>query len=318
VWLKYPGTDSSVWVTLNNDVQYLRAPMADQRRVLPKDALSHVVLGHTFAENDPVLLKPRMIVRTPAIKAASSADTHRCIFVGRRGTGKTAITRYLEDTQKNICLISPHTFGQPTLPMAVEDFMDMRKRPFNSLMQLFHIAISAEVVAYWKKTKAVKEYEIVGDVKKESEIISAESYDERILLLKDEFSAAITDEKKWTRFNSRAKNLQKGVESLQKSTGLPAVSILVDRIDDDWDGSQPALIWLAALFHAAVTLSSTSPYTRLKIFVRENVFERAREIDNEFARLETWVYSLDWSREYLLEFVERRLLQPFTTWPKLG
>ena len=41
-------------------------------------------------------------------------------------------------------------------------------------------------------------------------------------------------------------------------------------------------------------------------------------MDNEFSRLETSVVFLDWTAEKLTEFVERRLVRPFTTKPPLG
>src|SRR5207237_6047893 len=40
---------------------------------------------------------------------------------------------------------------------------------------------------------------------------------------------------------------------------------------------------------------------------RENVFDRVRELDSEFSRLETSLVSLDWTKELLRELIERRL-----------
>ena len=57
--------------------------------------------------------------------------------------------------------------------------------------------------------------------------------------------------------------------------------------------------------------------TKLELIIRcplrENIFDRVRQLDNEFSPLETSVVSLDWTRELLLETVERRLNAPFTT-----
>ena len=73
-----------------------------------------------------------------------------------------------------------------------------------------------------------------------------------------------------------------------------------------------------ALMHACVEQSSQSELIRPLLFLRENIFERVRQIDNEFSRLETCVVSLDWTRELLLELIERRLNLPFNTKLPLG
>ena len=70
--------------------------------------------------------------------------------------------------------------------------------------------------------------------------------------------------------------------------------------------------------HASVRLFAESRVVRPYIFIRENIYERIRALDNEFSRLETSVVFLDWSDSKLVELVERRLVRPFTAKPKLG
>jgi hypothetical protein len=65
--------------------------------------------------------------------------------------------------------------------------------------------------------------------------------------------------------------------------------------------------------HACVEICGSVRCLRPLLFLRENIFERVRQIDNEFARLETFVVSMDWTEELLVEFVERRLNAPFNT-----
>jgi hypothetical protein len=93
-------------------------------------------------------------------------------------------------------------------------------------------------------------------------------------------------------------------------SGENSTLLLIDRIDESWDGSDKAVILLMALMHACVELSASTKCVRPLLFLRENVFERVRLIDKEFARLETFVTSLGWSKELLVELVERRLNVP--------
>ena len=95
-------------------------------------------------------------------------------------------------------------------------------------------------------------------------------------------------------------------------------TLLIDRIDEAWDGTDRAVIFLMALMHACVELTGTVRCFHPLLFLRENIFERVRQIDNEFARLETFVVSMDWSPALLVEFVERRLNLPFNTKLPLG
>ena len=63
---------------------------------IPKGTLKRLTIGESFAEYDMVLEKSGVFVETPAIRAAKDTSRAKCFFVGRRGTGKTAITLFLE------------------------------------------------------------------------------------------------------------------------------------------------------------------------------------------------------------------------------
>jgi len=78
------------------------------------------------------------------------------------------------------------------------------------------------------------------------------------------------------------------------------------------------VVVLMALMHACVELNAVCPDIRVLLFVRENMFDRVRHIDLEFSRLETSVISLEWTRELLREFIERRLRRQLITKPALG
>ncbi|HUQ68593.1 MAG TPA: hypothetical protein VM165_03660, partial [Planctomycetaceae bacterium] len=287
------------------------------RRILPKDALSHVTLGDSFAQFDEILRKPGVYVRTPAFAYAESGTTHKTIFVGRRGTGKTALSRYLERPEKNRFVLAPHVFGNPVLPSPIEEYRDVKQRPFHSLILAFKLAFLSEVLSLCQERRWIADYELVGDLRGEQHLVKEETFDFRLLQIFEELRSSIQTEKQWLKFLQRPKRLDKAM-SQKECTDGNRITFLIDGIDEDWDGSDPAVILLMALLHASVQLNSETDYCRILVFLRENIFERVRAFDNEFARLETWIVSLDWTKELLLEMVERRLQSPFNTKPSLG
>lgn len=280
---------------------------------LPKDALSRISLGQSFAEYDQTLLQPSVFVVTPAIGAAMNPGKGKCFFVGRRGTGKTAITYYLEREKRNVIQLLPQTFAPLDLELDVDGFRDTRQRPFRSLVSAFKRAIQDEVLVKWNDRGLLKYSSYKSWLARERNSIEELDFDERTYRFVHELLATIAekDEKGWLRLISRHKDTAEEMEAARKDSSWNH-TIVLDRVDESWDGSDQAVVFLMALMHACVELSS-SPFVRPLLFLRENIFERVRAIDNEFARLETFVVSLEWTQELLLELVERRLNVPFNT-----
>jgi Holliday junction resolvasome RuvABC ATP-dependent DNA helicase subunit len=61
----------------------------------PKDALQRIHIGQSFAEYDLVREDPYVFVSTAASLVATQSDNKKCFFVGRRGSGKTAIAYHI-------------------------------------------------------------------------------------------------------------------------------------------------------------------------------------------------------------------------------
>ena len=129
---------------------------------LPKDAISRVNLGQAFAEYDRILTKPGIFVKTPAIAAADNPQLSKCFFVGRRGTGKTAITYYLSEIRHNSIRIHPQVLSPLLFPLEPESLLDARQRPFRSLVAAFKRALQDEVLSgllkAWSNLKTFLRY----------------------------------------------------------------------------------------------------------------------------------------------------------------
>lgn len=286
---------------------------------LPKKALERVQMGQAFAEYDLIRDDPALFVSTPSTIAALSADGQSCFFVGRRGAGKTAIVYEIQRRMKRTISITPQIFDLLQLPLDDEEFQDTRQRPFKSLMHTMERALLDELVRTWFVDRIFDFKGCPPTISKERNLIVDCDFDQRVVNLTEEIFDAYSkkQDKLWLRQINRSKELASEVSQIA-STGSFNYIILIDRLDESWDGSPSAMICLMALMHAAVRLNASTNCIRPYIFIRENIYDRIRFMDNEFARLETSVVFLDWTEKKLQELVERRLVKPFVTKPKLG
>lgn len=286
---------------------------------LPKNTLAKLTLGQSFAEYDKVLEKPNVFVQTPALRAALDPTPSKCFFVGRRGTGKTATALYLERKDKNVVLLLPQLLAPLEKFFSTEEMLDVHKQPFKTLVSSFKRALLGEVLLTWKRRGLISFERLPSTLSRERNFLDDYDFDLRLLAFSEAGFQALTagNEREWLRNVNRAKEVGKEVDSLAENASWQTV-VLIDRIDESWNGTDQSVVLLMALMHACVELSTAVESIRPLVFLRENVFERVRTIDKEFARLETFVISLDWTRELLLELVERRLNVPLIAKFPLG
>lgn len=286
---------------------------------LPKKALERVKLGQAFAEYDLIRNDPGLFVSTPSTIAAVNSDGQSCFFVGRRGAGKTAIVYEMQRRLKRTVSITPQIFDLLELPLDHEEFQDTRQRPFKSLMHTMERALIDEVIRTWAEQRVFDFKGAPPTISKERNLIEDCDFDQRVISLTGEIFDAYSkkQDKLWLRQINRSKELLDEVNQISDNGNFKYV-LLIDRLDESWDGSPSAMICLMALMHAAVRLNASTNCVRPYIFIRENIYDRIRSMDNEFSRLETSVVFLDWTERKLQELVERRLVNSFVSKPKLG
>lgn len=286
---------------------------------LPKGGVNRINIGQSFAEYDPALDDISTYVLTPAYSSIDQPNFGKYFFVGRRGAGKTALRRYSEKVSEHSTVIVPEIFSPSSSIVDVDLFANSNKRPFRSLVSAFKRTLLDELLISWMRVHPnyvglspvlIQELESFGDLDFDSRAIQFISRISRTLIGDDEDA--------WLRENKMAKLIADELKVLGSGSGSGYYSLLVDSIDDFWDGSEQALAYLTAFMHACLEVSSQIPWARALMFLRENIFERVRARDSESSRIETTVVGLDWTQEQLLEMVERRLNRPFNTKFALG
>lgn len=285
---------------------------------LPRDRLQRVTLGKSFAEYDPLLREQDIYVVTPAIDAASTPARFASFFVGRRGTGKTAITLYLTKRNKRTFTILPQQFVPTINDLGDEAYRDTRQRPFNSLKEAFTRALLTETLHQWIRHGLVGRNALPDELRRHLPMIEDHEFDSRLLTYIEHVTSPLVagNDASWLKQMKVSDSIISLINQHYADVTNQTL-LLIDRIDEAWDGSDRAVIYLMAMMHATVEMSSKTNIIRPVIFLRENIFERVRQVDNEFGRLETSVTSLDWTPELLRELVERRLAKPFVTKLKL-
>lgn len=285
---------------------------------LPKGGIDRINIGQAFAEYDPALEDSSTYVHTPAYNTAQNFRSGKYFFVGRRGTGKTALRRFCDSSSDHTAVIVPEIFSPSYSLIDIDLFKDANKKPFRSLVSAFRRALQNEILVLWRREHPFYA-NIPAVIAQELDQFKDSDFDLRTLQFISRISRTLSseDDQAWLRENKVAKSIGDAMKTLNPGGGAK-YTILIDSIDDFWDGSEQALAYLTAFMHACLEMSSQIPWARAMMFLRENIFERVRERDSESSRIETAVVGLDWTEPQLIELVERRLNRPFNTKFALG
>ncbi len=283
---------------------------------LPRNALARLNIGQSFAEyDDPALSDPYVYVQTPAISSATDPDSGKYFFVGRRGTGKTALRIYCEEQLRHSRVIVPEIFSPTSAIFELDLFDSTKKGPFRSLVSVMKRTLIDELLLLWEESHSRRD--LPKDLGEELNGCQ-DDFDERTLKYIAEAARVVRygDDASIAALNQPTKTLTNLCKFIER--GNADYLLLIDSIDDFWDGSDLALIYLTAFIHACLEVSTQIPWARAILLLRENIFERVRARDPESSRVETSLIGLDWTDHQLLELIERRLNKPLITRFSLG
>ena len=239
---------------------------------LSKSAVSKINLGQSFAEYDRLLSKPEVFVVTPAIQAALDSSRSKCFFCRQKRTGKTAITYYLSSKHSTAMNLHPQLFTSLTDIIGKLDITESRQKPVQSLIAAFHRSLVYEVVREAVERHIVDWDDLEAPLATERNLINDHDFDTRTVTLIEEALDYLKkkNEKQWLKFMRKSKE---AAQAYIKSDISREYIILIDRLDETWDGSLNAVILLLSLMHACVELASTIGTIRPMLFVRENIFD---------------------------------------------
>ena len=263
-------------------------------------------------------------LRTAAFRAARTGS--RWLFVGRRGTGKSAncleLARDLSHNRRNVVsVVCPLEVELRGVKAALEEHFEENAQPyiFESVWSyLLYTEIARAVVGhmdeqppFWDaaaiKTLADWQSHHPGDLDCE--------LDERLHEALRVASAGVSEETHWAPDGAKVERLYRTRASelagmLHTILADRTVYLLIDNLDKDWDDSDPTSARLLVGLLRATERIVTSAFrrnARIIIFLREDI-QRALKGYDEDAEKRTWM-DLKWDPQLLLSLVSERIRQ---------
>ena len=243
--------------------------------LLPKNALKGLSLGQSFAEYDRLLSGPMSLWRLQLFELRQTRNTRSAFLLDDGAQARPRFLYTLSVVRKNTVLLLPQLFAPLEKFFSAEEMIDVHQRPFKTLVTSFKRAMLDEVLISWKKRGFIGLDRASAAMSKERNFLEDYDWDLRVLAFIEEGFEALNSQqdRDWLRGINKTKDLSNEIARLWELEQGETV-ILIDRIDESWDGSDKAVVLLMALMHAAVELTSGFDYIRPLIFLRENVFER--------------------------------------------
>lgn len=274
--------------------------------------LTKIDLGKDEAEQDQRLAD--YFLKTQTYKNALTGN--KTIIIGRKGSGKSAIFTLLKNE-----LTDPNTILIPITPdqyswSALKDYRDKGILPIQANTNAWKLTLLASII--WKlnemekipnKSKLTKYYQYLKD----SFIPGKDNWFYNLIEKAKNFLRGIKTE--WISLDwgqpgtvATPLNINEEIKSLllkEWPAGICA-RIIIDRLDDSWDGSEDAQNIIIGLLKAANEINSTfNGNIIVTIFIRSDIYDNLYFADQD--KLRQYEEVLSWNSEELKSVICERV-----------
>ena len=276
-------------------------------------------LGDLRAEADEKMLGRTFLETADYRTLIETSD--RTIVVGRRGTGKSALTLQLENYWKNssdtsIVKITPEEYQTIGLRPKVALFGDSfnKIRAGSRLVWMYALMMEAalSLSKKYRFSGTVGFRKIKPDVNKWSSRGGSilDRYAETLNVVVDNQlspEARIGDLPK----SLDIRKIESHLGDACKDSKIKVV-FLIDKLDEGYEPDDNGIGLVDGLVQAAIDLKTRIPGIKPVIFLRDNIFRAVQSYDPDFSRnIEGSVLRLHWGAESLLTFAAKRLKAAF-------
>ena len=293
----------------------------------PELALLAFHIGETTAENEEVEL-PDYFMRTAAYSAGTKSKGR--VFVGRKGTGKTAnlyqLREHFARDQSNIVVtIKPVSFRIAAYGRLIDDYFDRPELASDFIERTWRAIVYSEIAIpvlelIQRETRyrepTADEAAVIDHVNQHREFVEADFAD-RIdlirLMVETEVDRGRSPK---AALNEIAEDLTRPLLSayLSMFRRYQQVVVLVDNLDKAWSVSEDRSVQTRIIFGLldlwntmAQELSSIKGEVRFLVFLREDIFNHVIADVNEPDKMRLALSHISWSdEEQLAEMLEKR------------
>ena len=272
-------------------------------------------LGDLRAEADQEMLDRTFLETADYRTLIETSD--RTVVVGRRGTGKSALTLQLEkywgaSSSVSVIKITPEEYQTIGLRPKVALFGDSFSKVRAGSRLVWRYALMMEVALCL--SKKYKFSHTVGYRNIESSVKKWSSRGKNILERYVETLNEAVDNKLSP--EARIGELPKSLDLTKIESDLlnaydtsnEEVVFLIDRLDEGYQPDDNGIGLVDGLIQAAIDLKTSIPGIKPIIFLRDNIFRAVQTLDPDYSRnIEGHVLRLHWDAESLLTFVANRL-----------
>jgi len=277
------------------------------------------MLGDLRAEADSIMLSATFIETADYRTLIETND--KIVIVGRRGTGKSALTVQLEKSWKKednlaILKIVPEehqTYGiRPKLAQFGDSFVKIRAGA--RLVWRYALMMEAAQLLQPKyKFSTTDGYKAVEDRLSSWKKLRGSILDKYSQTLRDVISPDLSPEERISDLSISLdlSAIENAFISACQDSGVRVV-ILIDRLDEGYEPDDSGIGLVDGLVQASIDLKTKSDCIRPIIFLRDNIFRSVQKNDPDYSRnIEGHVLRLHWDREALFTFATKRLRQAF-------
>jgi len=277
------------------------------------------VLGDLRAEADSAMLHRAFLETADYRTLIETSD--RVVVVGRRGTGKSALTLALERYWSSAA--STHV-----VKLAPDEHQVIGVRPLVELFGAKFLRVRAGtrlVCRYGLMMETVRclsphfrfsrtsEFEALSPHLQEWLRRGPNFFDRVRHLMKDVVAQSETPEERIASLPIKLdlSRLEETLAAASSQTNVLVV-LLIDRLDEGYEPDETGVGFVDGLVQAAIDMKTRLPRVRPVLFLRDNIFRAVEALDLDYSRnIEGHVLRLHWDEGALLDFAAKRLSLAF-------
>lgn len=278
--------------------------------------LRRLKLGSPAAERDKALVE--YFVESESFRRLRGGE--RCIVLGNRGSGKSAIFQMIAHEERNkgsiVLALAPEDYSYELLQeaLAAEKSGSWVKQGAYTAAWKYaiYVAVMRELSSSgprFKRGPHAKIYEYIRDNHRDFEknpIGALLSFLKRLEGFKlGDYEAAVK-----TRELQRLYKLQEIADLLpllNSACEERKAVVLVDELDKGWDASEDAIAFVAGLFQAAISIRQHTPNVRVYLSLRKELYDNIPSLYEDAQKVRDLVEEITWDEPALSDLMNRRI-----------